>query len=156
MEAKLMTRLSDLKEKLIIKDKVMALGDDWHNEDVNMLFEGLKSNKFNLDLLTVVYNLATKNGTEKVDMHSLSKQFTKGQLRKINAICKAKTEATKQKRMYSLMHLLTSGIYSGLFNKKQLEALDEFCKSHNLQSGLVRVNRVKHMEAELNNLLASM
>ena len=151
-----MTRLSDLKDKLIIKDKVMALGDDWHNEDVNMLFDGLKSNKFNLDLLTLVYNLATKNGTEKVDMHSLSKQFTKGQLRKINSICKAKTEATKQKRMYSLIDLLTSGIYSGLFNKKQLEALDEFCKSHNLQSGLVRVNRVERMEAELNNLLASM
>lgn len=151
-----MTRLSDLKEKLIIKDKVMALGDDWHNEDVNMLFEGLKSNKFNLDLLTLVYNLATKNGTEKVNMNSLSRQFTKGQLRKINAICKAKTEATKQKRMYSLIHLLTSGIYSGLFNKKQLEVLDEFCKSHNLQSGLVRVNRVERMEAELNNLLASM
>ena len=101
-----MTRLSDLKEKLIIKDKVMALGDDWHNEDVNMLFEGLKSNKFNLDLLTLVYNLATKNGTEKVDMHSLSKQFTKGQLRKINAICKAKTQETQQKRMYSLMEYI--------------------------------------------------
>lgn len=156
MEIQQMTRLSDLKEKLIIKDKVMALGDDWHNEDVNMLFEGLKSNKFNLDLLTLVYNLATKNGTEKVDMHSLSKQFTKGQLRKINAICKAKTQETQQKRMYSLMHLLTSGVYSGLFNKKQLEALDEFCKTHNLQSGLVRVNRVERMEAELNNLLASM
>lgn len=58
--------------------------------------------------------------------------------------------------MYSLMHLLTSGVYSGLFNRKQLESLDEFCKTHKLQSGLVRVNRVERMEAELNSLLASM
>lgn len=151
-----MTRLSDLKEKLIIKDKVMACGDVWHNEDVDMLFDGLKSNKFNLDLLTLVYNLATENDTKKVDMYSLRRQFTKGQLRKINAICKAKTKETQQKRMYSLMHLLTSGVYSGLFNKEQLESLDEFCKTHKLQSGLVRVNRVERMEAELNSLLASM
>lgn len=77
-----MTRLSDLKEKLIIKDKVMACGDVWHNEDVDMLFDGLKSNKFNLDLLTLVYNIATENGTKKVDMYSLRRQFTKGQLKK--------------------------------------------------------------------------
>ena len=42
-----MTRLSDLKETMLIKDKQLCLGEVWHNEHMELLVKDVKSVKFN-------------------------------------------------------------------------------------------------------------
>ena len=87
-----MTRLSDLKETMLIKDKQLCLGEVWHNERMELLVKDVKSVKFNLELVQWCKDvISDKNGM--ITMHT-SNRLTKGQIIKLNSIMKAKSKAT--------------------------------------------------------------
>lgn len=145
-----MTRLEKLVETMLIKDEVLCLGDVQHNEVIKETFTGVKSNNFNLSIAEYVKN-NVNNHNHKWYWYN----FSKGQLKKLNAIMKAKTKETLQKRVYAFSDLLTRGHYSSLFNRKQIAEWIEFCNTHKLEHGLVKVNRQKLYEEKLNKMLES-
>lgn len=153
-----MTRLNEVVDKMIIKDKQMCLGDKWHNEAIQETFKDVKSNKFNIAVANFVLDMVTdREGKIRWYYHT---SLTKTQLKKLNAIMKAKTKAktkaTLQKRVYAFSNLITSGMYSHLLNKGLINSWVEFCNTNKLEHGLVKVDRVKHFENQINSMLASM
>lgn len=149
-----MTRLSEVVDKMIIRDKQMCLGDIWHNEAIQETFKDVKSNKFNIAVANFVLDMVTDREGKIRWYHHTS--LTKTQLKKLNAIMKAKTKATLQKRVYAFSNLITSGMYSHIFNKGLINSWVEFCNTNKLEHGLVKVDRVKHFENQINSMLASM
>lgn len=143
-----MTRLSDLVETMLIKDEVMCVGDVQHNEVITETFSDVKSNKFNLAVAQYVKN-NINNHNHKWYWHN----FTKGQLQKLNAIMKAKSKETLQKRVYAFSRLITNGHYASLFNRKQIAEWVQFCEQNNLEHGLVKVDRQKEYMNRLNKML---
>lgn len=143
-----MTKLNDLVKTMLIKEEVMCMGDIWHNETILKTFEDVKSNKFNLGVAQFVKeNL--ENSSHKWYWYTINKT----QLKKLNAIMKAKTKETLQKRVYDFSNLITRGRYSHIFNRKLIASWIKFCNENKLEHGLVKVNRVKELENYLNNYL---
>lgn len=145
------TRLQAIVKQMIIKDEVLCLGDIQHNEVINETFADVKSNNFNIDVANFVLNNVF-NHNHKWYWYN----FSKGQLKKLNAIMKAKTKATLQKRVYSFSDLITKGHYASLFNRKLIAEWVEFCNQHKLEHGLVKVNKQKLYEDRLNKMLENM
>ena len=146
-----MTRLSDLKDSMLIKDKQLCLGEVWHNERMELLVKDVKSVKFNLELVQWCKDvISDKNGI--ITMHT-SNRLTKGQIIKLNSIMKAKSKATLQKRVYSLSNLFTNSFSQSFFERDRNEAWVKFCNEHGLDSGLVKVNRVKQTEKIINSMI---
>lgn len=149
-----MTRLSDLKDSMLIKDEQLCMGEVWHNERMELLVKDVKSVKFNLELVEWCKDIISdKNGV--IDMHT-SNRLTKGQIIKLNSIMKAKSKATLQKRVYALSNLFTNSYSQAIFENHRNKSWVEFCNKHNLDSGLVKVNRREQMEKQLNSMLCNL
>ena len=149
-----MTRLSDLKETMLIKDETgLCLGEVWHNERMELLVKDVKSVKFNLELVQWCKDVISDNGV--ITMHS-SNRLTKGQIVKLNSIMKAKTKVTLQKRVYSLSNLFTNSFSQNFFEKDRNKSWVEFCNKHNLDSGLVKMNRCEQTEKIINSMISNL
>lgn len=145
------TRLQKIVDEMIIKDEVLCMGDIQHNTVIQETFAGVKSNKFNLQIAEYV-----KSNLVNSSHNWYWYVFTKTQLKKLNAIMKAKSKETLQKRVYAFAGMITSGYYSHLFNKAIIKSWIELCKRNNLKHGLVKVNRQKLFETQLNNMLQNL
>ena len=142
-----MTKLNDLVKTMLIKEETMCMGDIWHNETILKTFEDVKSNKFNLGVAQFVKeNL--ENSSHKWHWHTINKT----QLKKLNAIMKAKTKDTLQKRVYDFSKLITRGRYSNIFNRKLIASWVKFCNENKLQHGLVKVNKIKEIEDKIDKM----
>ena len=148
-----MTRLSDLIETMYIKDDVLCMGEVWHNERMKMLVDGVKSNKFNIELVQWVKEVISEPD-KTITMHS-SDRLTKTQIKKLNAIMKAKSKATLQKRVLALSGLFTGSMCQAIFEQHRNESWVKFCNEHKLEHGLTKVNRHEQFQKELNALLQS-
>lgn len=135
-----MTRLSDLKDTMLLKDP-KYLGEIKHNERMELLIKDVKSVKFNLELVQWCKDVMSDE-YDLIDMYT-SNRLTKGQIIKLNSIMKAKTKATLQKRIYSLSNLFTNSFSQRSFEKERNEAWVKFCNEHDLDSGLVKNNKVE-------------
>ena len=101
-------------------ENVEMLGDKFHNEIIDTLFNGLPARSkyknrilFRLDL---VYESVDKRWTE----------LTKTNARKLNAIMKSKTDKTFQKRLKAYINHLAYGTHYGqIFNRDEIKELSK-------------------------------
>lgn len=103
--------------------RVSCLGDKWHNEDIDNLFN-------NVDKRTKVYK-NVKNILDRNTKQSWIHRFlTKDEIKRFNAVMKTKTEKTAVKRVNRIIELLNTNTYGGaLFNKDFVKDLNELIKN---------------------------
>lgn len=111
------------KEMIIDEDKCM--GDIWHNEDVRNLVEDVRDNKLNGQILELVYSYSQRRDNTN-DTDWIHHDFTKGELRKLNALMKSKSKKTLEKRKLGYLNFLTNkSVYSLILNKNKIQYFSE-------------------------------
>lgn len=110
--------------KLLQKiDPVEMMGDKWHNQVIDLLFDGLdKRAKPYKEVLRALNEAHKYNEKRWVD---IPVSYAK----KLNGIMKSKTEKTYQKRLIKYVNFLAHGTHYGkLFNRAEINELSQLIK----------------------------
>jgi len=100
-------------EAMKIKNPTVA-GDTWHNQDVDYFLDGLVQNHMTRKVQAYIVACAG-------DVTWIDRIFTKGDLRWLNSMCKAKSKATLQKRKEKYVQHQLKSHYGALFNRNKIE-----------------------------------
>jgi hypothetical protein len=101
-------------------DKPTCTGDQWHNDDLNLLITDLKVTP----TLKKIWDFV-RDEMEERDTRWVHQTFTKGELQRLRVIATAKSESTREKRKLRYIKLVTNSCYGYLLNKSKIE---RFCK----------------------------
>lgn len=136
-------KLEDIKdlmlEKQIDENDCYCMGDIWHNQIIENLFDGIEDNAISRTILSNIafamvehFNYRDKSIYTNSDFrHTTLKWYdrvyglNKGDYRKLNALMKSKSLATLQKRMASFLKKQTNGYYTTLLNSGKIRAFDK-------------------------------
>lgn len=111
---------TDFLNKMIIKD-VVSMGDRWHNQDIEMFMDGVKQNAMSRkvqDFIVAVNGGVKENRLKTVWIH---RSMSKGDLKRLRTLCRAKAPATKVKRMKAFLDHQLAPHYGALLNKRKIE-----------------------------------
>lgn len=140
--------IEQFKNDMKITDQSeLCMGDIWHNQDIDILFSDLTDNcelvkliasvllhfqrqKFdNRDKSIYTDSKWESTGLKWIDRIGLN--LNKGDIVKLNAICKSKSHKTYLKRVASFMYKQTChSVYTTMFNKYKIELFDQLFKLH--------------------------
>jgi len=100
-------------KKAMIIEPISMIGDRLNNEDVDYFLDGVKQSALSRKVQDYIVH-CTENARWT---HNI---FTKGELRWLNSMCKAKSEATRLKRQKAFISLMLKPHYGHLFNKHKI------------------------------------
>jgi len=108
------------KKLMIEENQISCYGDSIHNEYIEV-FTDCKEDNNSKKLSEAIQQIMDKRQQSWV-FHS----FNKWELQRMKSLLNSKTEKTFNKRFYTLIHkLLTSGMYSHIFNRCKIDMLCE-------------------------------
>lgn len=104
-------------------NEILCLGDKWHNDTIHTLFQGVNKKSARNKQVIAALELAFPDNTEDKRFSKRWTPITKTNAKKLNAILKAKTDETFEKRITKYIKHLAYGTHYGmLFNKKEINA----------------------------------
>lgn len=110
--------MKELINKLYIHNDSMCVGDNWHNEYMDILVKDIPYNECNEHIIKYFSNTNWKTG------HWVFDFITKEEMRKLNTIMRTKTKETLSKRLKNFVsHLIDGDHYSLMLNRKKIESL---------------------------------
>lgn len=134
--------LDEIKDLMLEKqeneDDLYCMGDIWHNQVIESLFDGINDDDISK---TIVANIAFKMiesfnyrdksiYTDSKFNHTVLKWYdrvlglNKGDYKKLNALMKSKSTQTLKKRMASFLKKQTNGYYGTLLNSGKIRFFD--------------------------------
>jgi len=112
--------MDQMIEKLYIKTNSMCVGDNWHNEYMDILVKDIPDNEANKIIIEYFSKSNWKTG------HWVFDFTTKEEMRKLNTIMRTKTKETLRKRIINFInHLMDGDHYSLMLNSKKIEGLSD-------------------------------
>jgi len=110
----------DFKAKMIIVD-VKTLGDRLHNKDIEAFLDGVPVTALSKKVFDYIYS-----PYDEYNHRWIFPIFTKGMLRILRSLCRAKSKATIEKRKKMFIEHLLKGRYGAFVNRSLILA---FCKT---------------------------
>lgn len=111
----------DFLNEMIIEDTI-TMGDRWHNEDIEMFMDGVKQTPLSRKVQDFIVKVSGgKMNCPKTRSRWIHLAFSKGDLKILRTLCRAKSKATVEKRQNAFLKLQFKSHYGALFNKHKIE-----------------------------------
>jgi len=104
----------------MLKAEVQMMGDRWHNEMIEQFLDGVKQSTLSRKVQDYIADQFKKSTQRWITL-----VFTKGEMRVLNSMCKAKSAKTLEKRQLMFIRDLTKSYSGMIFNSGKV---DDFMK----------------------------